>query len=433
METPPGAADLNTPLSALCWQAVRQRAATSAVIGIALAMSVGLPSAAQEQGRKPSLAVLDFAVSDHSPLPDPAAVRANLAASGKTPADWLVQALSSYEAYQLVDRSRVAATVQGECSGATCALETGKVLGASRVVYGTIIKVSRLIWYADAALLDVAAGKVLRSEELEIKGNIAQLLPRAMPSMARRLAAADPLLAKRHLDRKRLSAVEVRAFLAATSDNPPPDLTDLDLSGLDLAGVDFKRADLSRSSLARARLRGARMFAVKLVDATASGADLEGAVLDLGVLERADLTGADLRKASLYASILTGAILDDADLRGARVIAPMTGARLSRAKLADADLGADRGNQPMGIMRTDATSSDLSGADLSGANLRKVNFTRADLSGADLTGADVTGADFSGANLRSVRGRSRMRGASQAKNLPPPEAADPEVAGDGKR
>jgi len=26
-----------------------------------------------------------------------------------------------------------------------------------------------------------------------------------------------------------------------------------------------------------------------------------------------------------------------------------------------------------------------------------------------------------------------MRGASQAKNLPPPEAADPEVAGDGKR
>src|SRR5881296_3335322 len=73
METPPGAADLNTPLSALCWQAVRQRAATSAVIGIALAMSVGLPSAAQEQGRKPSLAVLDFAVSDHSPLPDPGA------------------------------------------------------------------------------------------------------------------------------------------------------------------------------------------------------------------------------------------------------------------------------------------------------------------------------------------------------------------------
>jgi uncharacterized protein YjbI with pentapeptide repeats len=377
--------------------------------------------------------VLDLAVVDRSALPDPATTRDALASSGKTPAAWLTQAFASYDAYRLVDPARVAGTLLGECSGATCAFAAGKALGASRVVYGTIVKVSTLIWYAKAALVDVAAGKVLLSEELEIKGDIAQLLPRAMPAMARRLAAADPLLARRHLDRKRVSAEEVRAFLAATDDNPPPDLTDLDLSGLDLEGVDFKRADLSRSSLARARLRGAGMFAVRLVDATASGADLSGAVLDLGVLERTDLTGADLQKASLYASILTGAILVDADLRGARVVAPMAGARLARAKLADADLGADRGNQPMGIMRTDATATDLSGADLSGANLRKVNFTRADLSGADLTGADVTGADFTGANLHSVRGRSRMLGAAQAKNLPPPEAADPDAPGDGRR
>ena len=102
----------------------------------------------------------------------------------------------------------------------------------------------------------------------------------------------------------------------------------------------------------------------------------------------------------------------------------MAGARLTRAKLADADLGADQGNQPMGIMRTDATSTDLSGADLTRANLRKVNFTRADLSGADLTGADVAGADFTGANLHSARGRSQMRGTAQAKNLPQPEGSD---------
>jgi len=427
------AADLSTPVSALWWQAVPRRTATALGIAFAVAIAFALPSRAQATGDKPSLAVLDLAVVDQSPISDPAATRAALVSSGKTPTAWLAQALASYDAYQLVDPARVAAALQGECSAATCALAAGKTLGASRVVYGTIIKVSTLIWYADAALVDVEAGKVLRSEELEIKGAIAQLLPRAMPSMARRLAVADPLLAKRHLDRKRLSAEQVRAFLAATADNPPPDLTDLDLSGLDLEGVDFKRADLSRSSLARARLQGARLFAVKLVDATVSGADLEGAILDLGVLERADLTGADLRKASLYAAILTGAVLDDADLRGARVVAPMAGARLARAKLADADLGADRGNQPMGIMRTDATSTDLSGADLSGANLRKVNFTRADLSGADLTGADVTGADFTGANLRSVRGRSRMRGAAQAKNLPQPEPQDGERAGDGKQ
>jgi len=400
-------------------------------MALALGGGVSLPCAAQAPDPTTSLAVLEFAVSDRSPLPDAAAVRAALAASGKTPAGLLSQAVASYGAYQLVDPARVAA-VQKDCTAATCALEAGKSLGASRVIYGTLIKVSRLIWYADAALVDVAAEKVLRSEELEIKGDIVQILPRAMPSLARRLAAADPLLAKRRLDRKRLTAEEVRGFLAATGDQPPPDLTDLDLSGLDLAGVDFKRADLSRSSLEKARLRGARMFGVKLADATAAGADLEGAILDLGVLERADLTGANLGKASLYAAILTGAVLVDADLRGARLVGPMTGARLSRAKLADADLGADRGNQPMGIMRTDATSADLSGADLSFANLRKVDFTRADLSGADLTGADVTGTDFKGANLRSVRGRSQLRGAGQAKNLPP-EAEAPAASGDGKR
>ena len=409
------------------------RKGTSIPRAIAIALAIALPCAAgQEHGAKSTLAVLDFAVADRSPLPDAALARAELAASGKTATRGLAQALASFDAYQLVDAARVAA-IQNGCSAAPCALEAGKSLGAARVVYGTLIKVSRLIWYADAALVDVAAGKVLRGEELEIKGDIDLLLPRAMPSMARRLAAADPLLARSHLDRKRLTAEQVRGFLSATGDAPAPDLTDLDLSGLDLTGVDFKRADLSRTSLARTRLRGARMFGVKLVDATANGADLEGAVLDLGVLERTDLSGADLQKASLYAAILTGAVLVDADLRGARIVAAMTGARLSRARLADADLGADRGNQPMGIMRTDATGTDLSGADLSFANLRKVNFTRADLTGADLTSADVAGADFTGANLRSVRGRSQMRGAAQAKNLPQPEPADHGAAGDGKQ
>jgi uncharacterized protein YjbI with pentapeptide repeats len=378
-----------------------------------VALAFTLSAAAQE--RAPSLAVLEFAVVDRSPVSDPAATAALLASSGKTPAAWLAETLASIGSYRIVDSPRDA------CSGAACALDIGKALPATRVAYGTIIKVSNLIWYADAALVDVAAGRVLRSEELEIKGDIAQLLPKAMASMARRLAAADPLLAKRRIGRKKLTAEAVKAFLAATPDDPPPDLTDVDLSGLDLSGLDFKRANLSRSSLAHARLKEARMFAVKLTDADAAGADLEGAILDLGGLERTNLSGADLRKASLYAAILTDAVLIDADLRGARVIAPMSGARLARAKLADADLGADQGNQPMGIMRTDATSTDLSGADLTGANLRKVNFTRADLSGADLTSADVAGADFTGANLHAVRGRSRMRGTAEAKNLPQAE------------
>jgi uncharacterized protein YjbI with pentapeptide repeats len=373
------------------------------------------------------VAILELALVDRSPIADPAAARAKLAESGKTPAAWLAETFAASGAYRVIDQASVARALQemgttaDVCAEAGCALRLGQAVKAARVVYGTMIKVSTLISYADAALVDVAAGRVLRREELEIKGDIAQLLPHAMPSMARRLAEADPLVARRIHQRKRLSREEVTTFLATTSDNPPPDLTDVDLSGLDLEGVDFKRADLSRSNLSHTRLRGARMFAVKLTDAVATGADLTSAVLDLGVLERADLTGAVLQQASLYAAILTDVVLVDADLRRARVIAPMAGARLSHAKLADADLGADPGNQPMGIMRTDASSADLSGADLTGANLRKVNFSRADLTGADLTSADVAGADFTGAILRSIRGRSEMRGVSRAKNFHPPE------------
>src|SRR5207249_603946 len=83
-----------------------------------------------------------------------------------------------------------------------------------------------------------------------------------------------------------------------------------------------------------------------------------------------------------------------ADLAHARIIAPMSNAKFARAKLANADLGADPGNQSMGIMRTDASGVDFTGADFSGANLRKVLLVRADLTGADLTDADVTGADL---------------------------------------
>jgi uncharacterized protein YjbI with pentapeptide repeats len=95
----------------------------------------------------------------------------------------------------------------------------------------------------------------------------------------------------------------------------------------------------------------------------------------------------------------------------------MNNAKASRAKFIKADLGVDRGNQSMGIIRVDATSTDFTEADFTGANLRKVLLVRANLSGADLTDADVTGADLAGATLRDIRGRGRIRGLDQALNV----------------
>ena len=372
-----------------------------------------------------SVAVMELAVADRSPAPDVARTGASLAASGNTPTAWLASHLAS-NGYEPVEAARIGRALQtmgtpaAACTDAACAAQLGKVIGTELVVFGRVIKVSDLIWLVEATLVDTGQGRILRSEQLELKGDVAQLLPRSMRSMARRLAAADPRrpeLSAPGPQQPALSRDQVLALLAAGNERAPVDLTGRDLSGLDLAGVDFRRADMSRARLVRTRLRGARMHGVKLNDAVATGADLASAVLDLAALERIDLSGANLREASLYATILTGAVLVEADLTRARIISTMSGVKLTRAKLAGADLGADPGNQPMGIMRTDATGADLAQADLTSANLRKVNFTRADLSGADLTGADVSGADFTGAILRGIHGRSDLRGADRAKNL----------------
>jgi len=204
----------------------------------------------------------------------------------------------------------------------------------------------------------------------------------------------------------------VLATLAAGSETRRASLARADLSGLDLSGVDFRRADLTASRLVGTNLSRAAMFGTSLDNVVATGANFDGAVLDVAVLRGADLRRATLRDASLYATILIGAVLDSADLTGARIIAAMSDASLRGATLTRARLGADPGNQPMGVMRTDLEGADLTGADLRGADLRKVNFTR-----ANLAGADVTDADLAGAVMRAVVGRDRIRGLDRARNV----------------
>src|SRR4051812_49674681 len=65
-----------------------------------VAPAFALPATAQE--RAPSLAVLEFAVVDRSPVSDPAATRAVLASSGKLPAAWLAEALVSIGSHRRV-------------------------------------------------------------------------------------------------------------------------------------------------------------------------------------------------------------------------------------------------------------------------------------------------------------------------------------------
>src|SRR5204863_353536 len=217
--------------------------------------------------------------------PDVARTGASLAVSGNTPAAWLARHLAS-NGYEPVEAARVGRALQtmgtpaAACADAACAAQLGRVIGVELVVFGRVIKVSDLIWLVEATLVDTGRGRILRSEQLELKGDVAQLLPRSMRSMARRLAAADPgraglgTPAAPGPQPPTLSRDQVLALLAVGNERGPIDLTGRDLSGLELAGVDFRSADMSRSRLVRTRLRGARMHGVKVNDAVATGADL---------------------------------------------------------------------------------------------------------------------------------------------------------------
>ena len=163
----------------------------------------------------------------------------------------------------------------------------------------------------------------------------------------------------------RLSLADVKARLAAATQSAPPDFSKSDLSGLDLTGVDFKHANLTGASLANSKLAGANLFSCDLTDAILTGADFTRANLDGTVLRRAKLQGANLQGASLFATIIEAADLSGANLSGTRVIGYLRSAKLTGAIMRNANMGADPGNQSMGVMRATFVGADLTGADLS--------------------------------------------------------------------
>jgi uncharacterized protein YjbI with pentapeptide repeats len=406
----------------------------------ALALAAGAPGA-QEAGARLTIAVLPFQLVDFTTASNPLTMRAQL--GGLALEGVLADQLAASGRYTVVEGGRGAAGASphadgagtggdaSPCHEAPCIARVARALGAERAVAGRVARVSNIIWHVSLALVDVPAERVRHVEqEIEVKGDVPDLMPKVMALLARRLVAHEtPAGASggrgdgsgqgdaQGAARRRLTREEVARVLAAARDDAPADLRNTDLGGLDLAGLDFRRADLSGCRLAGARLTRAAMFGVTLSGCDAAGADLTGAVLDVAVLRGTDLSRAVLRDASLYATILIGANLTEADLSGARIIAAAGDVRLTRARLVGAKLGADPGNQPMGVMRTDLTGADLSGADLSGADLRKANLTRADLTAANLADADLAGAELAGAVLRDVRGRDRIRNLDRAKGV----------------
>ncbi|MEP6572080.1 MAG: pentapeptide repeat-containing protein [Gemmatimonadota bacterium] len=352
--------------------------------------------------------------------------------------------LSRYQGLDLVDSSTVAAVVAREerngdpCNTIACAVDVARQLNAKWVVTSKMSKASDLIWSMFGQLIEVSTGRILTDQEVELKGVSKVIAPQGAESLARRIAKAAGLGSGSSAQDSasaptaaQLDVTQVRARLTASTEDKPADFSGMDLSRLDLHGVDFRRASLIKTRLASANLAGANLFTCDLTDAVLTGADLTGANLDGTILRRANFRDAKLAHASLFATIVEEADLSGADLSDTRIIGYLKKAKLTNAHLQGANIGADPGNQSMGVMRAAFVGADLSGADFSGANLFKVDFSYANLAGAnlshtnitnadlistDFTGADLTGADLSKSDITGAI-FTRARGVRQIKGL----------------
>jgi len=354
--------------------------------------------------------------------------------------------LERYPDLEVVDSAEVARasaaldSAHDGCATRLCAEQVGARLEARWVAATRLVKISTVAWHFYGELVEVTTGKVLKDEDLELKGRPDDMASVGGRSMARRLAAAaglappDPAtpLAAAGV----LTAEQVRARINEAPVGTPPDLGGADLSGLDLQGVDFHGARLVQAHLVGTNLSGANLMASDLTDAVATDARLVRANLDATTLRRADFRKADLTGASLFATIgeevdLSGAILDST-----RIIGYYHKAKLAGARLRQSNAGADPSNQSMGVMRATFVGADLTGADLTGINLFKAdlsyailrqatlagaNLGLADLISTDFTNADVTNAVVSQANLdgavfTGAKGIRSLKGLDQAKN-----------------
>jgi len=82
-----------------------------------------------------------------------------------------------------VPRAQCSASVQ-------CARAAAQKAGARWVVTGTVNKVSNLIWYLSAQLIDVASGRLVLDDSFELKGPRDEMVPRGASSFARRIETA---------------------------------------------------------------------------------------------------------------------------------------------------------------------------------------------------------------------------------------------------
>jgi len=136
-----------------------------------------------------TIAVLDFALNL-------TIANADEAGQDERPVTMAMQHLRTqvgrHDAYVLVETHLdTAALTEWPCTSDTCAAQAGKGLSVQRVIRGQVTKVSALIWFVSARLIDVQTAKPIRAETLQFRGNMAEVIPRLMTILWRRLNESE--------------------------------------------------------------------------------------------------------------------------------------------------------------------------------------------------------------------------------------------------
>ncbi len=90
--------------------------------------------------------------------------------------------------YRLVETPLdTSALTEWPCTHDACAVQAGKRLSVQRVIRGQVMKVSALIWFVSARLIEVNTGELIRVETLQFRGNMEEVIPRLMQILWRRM------------------------------------------------------------------------------------------------------------------------------------------------------------------------------------------------------------------------------------------------------
>lgn len=128
-----------------------------------IALTTAGPAAAEPA----RIAVFDFTIIDTSPAPPSVEELARLGRLGGQ----LRSALA--DRFTVVDAGPSQARLHGQsirgCNG--CEVDISRELGTQQLAYGWVQKVSNLILNINVVVEDVATGKDLRAESVDIRGN----------------------------------------------------------------------------------------------------------------------------------------------------------------------------------------------------------------------------------------------------------------------